>query len=387
MEAYCSMAFWVALAAVAYTYIGYPVLLLCAHFIRPPSRRRSPGSQHQLAPVATVSVVIAVRNEASIVTRRISNVLAQSGHVREVIIGSDGSIDDTVKVARSYPDKRVKVLDFAANRGKALTANDCMSLATGEIVILTDADTEFKPGFINEIVRPFNDPDVGVTVGKLLWRYPDGDRAGAYWSLELALRSLESRQGLLSTATGACMAVRRSCFDPLRADEDMDFTTPIRVVRQGFRVEYVAGAVATDVQPPSVQAEFRARSRTVTRNFAGTARELCHMNPGHNPGLWWSILSHKMLRWLTPVFLIAMPVAAAGSGVSSLREVVLGSYGLAAAAIAAGGYANWRGSRLPVVTLAWNLAVINAGMLAGVTWAMFGRRVTTWEPTGHQAAG
>lgn len=387
MATFWALAFWLSLAGLAYVYVGYPVALLLWHFFRRVTRRATEPRSGMPSADPPVSVVIAARNESSVITQRIANVLAQNGRIHEVIIGSDGSTDDTADIARWYPDERVKVLEFTRNRGKALVNNDCMRTATGQLVIFTDAETEFKPGFVELITEPFTDPAVGVAVGKLMWRSAAGEQLGAYWTLELALRALESDLGLLATGSGACMAVRRSCFKPLLPDEDVDFSTPIQVVRRGMAVVYVPEAVATDAVAPSARAEFRARSRMVTKNLTGTLRELRRANPVRYPGLWWSVLSHKVLRWLTPLFALVLPIAVLGPGTAQVRPLVLMCYALASLAALTGAAAEARQSRLPVATLVWSLAVANAGMLAGLIRAAVGRRTSNWEPIGHQAGG
>lgn len=373
------LAFWISLLSLVYVYAGYPAFLVAGHTVT----RSSSQAIIEKDPVASLSIIVPAHNEAALIRNRIANVLSQGELVHEVIIGSDGSDDETAAIARRYPDARVKVLEFPDRRGRALVCNDCVAAATGQIVVLTDADTQFKPEFLREIVRPFGDPSVAVAVGKLLWRSPGSEGAGVYWSMELALRSLESDLSLLATASGPCMAVRRSCYEPLLADEDPDFSTPIQVVRKGFRVVYAPTAVATDAVPPSARAEFRARSRMVTKNFVGTLRELVRISPLRHPGIWWSILSHKLLRWISPLFMIVVPIAVLGPGTTQARPVVLGCYGIGAIAVLVGGIAELQGTRLPVATQAWNLAVVNAGMLAGLAWAACGRRVATYEPTGH----
>ena len=374
------LTFWISLLSLAYVYAGYPAFLVAGHTVT----RSASQTTAQQGPVAPLSIIVPARNEAALIMGRIANIFSQSEFVHEVIIGSDGSDDATASIARSYPDARVRVLEFPDRRGRALVCNDCVAAATGQIVVLTDADTRFKPGFLKEIARPFADPSVAVAVGKLLWRSAGNERAGVYWSMELALRSLESGLRLLATASGPCMAVRRSCYEPLLPDEDPDFSTPIQVVRRGFRVIYTPMAVATDAVPPSARAEFRARSRMVTKNFVGTARELVRISPLKHPGIWWSILSHKLLRWISPLFMIVVPIAVLGPGTTQARPVVLGCYGLGAIAILVGGIADLREIRLPIATQAWNLAVVNAGMLVGLARAACGRRIATYEPTGHQ---
>jgi len=362
---------------IIYVYAGYPALLFLGRLARKRHSGRVSGSAERFS--SPVSVVVTVHNEAAVVCQRIADVLAQDGPVGEVIIGSDGSDDETVNLARGYLDSRVRVLDFSQRRGRALTTNDCVREARHEVVIFTDADTEFKPGFVRAIADPFADPAVGVTVGRLLWRSANGECAGAYWAFELGLRAMESSLGLLATATGACMAVRKACFENLLPDEDADFSTPIHAVRKGLKVVYVPEAVAIDEAAPTAAAEFRSRARMVTKNVAGTLRDLRRVSPVTHPGLWWSLVSHKLLRWMTPVFVLAIPLSVLGPGTASIRPAVLALYVAAVVSAALGAAAARMNFHVPVAAQAWNLAVVNAGMLVGLAQAALGRRISTWE--------
>lgn len=369
--------FWGSISALAYIYVGYPLILF---FLRRTRRHKIAGHTLDARP-SPVSVIIAAHNEGAIINRRIANILAQGDTVSEVIVGSDGSTDATVRVASAYPDDRVRVLDFPQRRGRALVHNDCMQSASGEIVIFTDAATEFKPGFITAITGPFADPDVAITTGALMWRSTAGEGMGIHWKLEMMLRRLESDLRLLATASGACMAVRKSCYKRLLPYEDLDDSAPLHAVRSGHRVVHVPGALAVDEEAPSARSEFRARNRMVTQSLACTVRTLLATSPLASPGLWWSALSHKVLRWLTPVFAVAILLAALGPGMGSYREWVLPACGVLGAAVFAGGIGEMLRIRIPGASLAWRLAVANLGMLAGLLQVTRGRRVSSYEPS------
>jgi cellulose synthase/poly-beta-1,6-N-acetylglucosamine synthase-like glycosyltransferase len=379
--------FWCCTLLLVYVYLGYPATLFVWSLavklvVKKVSTNDPIDSVH-----GPVSVVVLACDEEPVIRHRIADILSQDAPIGEVIIGSDGSTDGMAAAARGYADDRVRVLEFPNRRGRALVSNDCVRAARFDVVVFTDADTEFKHGFVKAIVRPFADPVVGVTVGKQLWRTAGSERVGVYWAFELGLRSLESSLGLLATASGPCMAVRKACFEELLPDEDVDFSTPIQAVRNGFKVVYAAEAVATDEGAPSAGAEFRARARMVTKNVAGTLRELRRTSFLAHPGLWWSIVSHKLLRWMTPVFVITIPLAVLGPDTARIRALVFALYAGAAAAVCVGGASTRRNLRVPVATHAWSLAVVNAGMLAGLLQAGLGRRISTWDGGKRRPAG
>ena len=110
--------FWLAFALLGYVYLGYPLLAALRAAIRPRSHAKS-----SIEPM--VSVIVAAYNEGDRIAARIENLLALDypQDRLEIIIGSDGSTDDTVVRARRYEDGRVKVRPFVDRRGKPALLN------------------------------------------------------------------------------------------------------------------------------------------------------------------------------------------------------------------------------------------------------------------------
>lgn len=298
--------FWSTIFLLFYTYIGYFVLLkIFANSISKKDEEYNNDNFFQ----PKVSVIIAAYNEEKVIARRIENLLEQDypKDKMEIIVVSDGSIDRTVEIAKKYENRRVKVLDFKQNRGRAAVHNDAVKVANGDIVIFTDADTEFKKDFISQIIKYFKDNSIGCVVGNLVYKVKQSSIShseGFYWKFEKKLRKLESNLGLLATATGACMAVRKELWKDLTPIDDSDFTTPLDVIFQGFKVVYAPEAIAYDVPPSSIKGEFKTRVRQTSKNLVGTLRRWGFKGWVKHPFVSWSLLSHKILRWFTPFFMI-----------------------------------------------------------------------------------
>jgi cellulose synthase/poly-beta-1,6-N-acetylglucosamine synthase-like glycosyltransferase len=125
-----------------------------------------------------------------------------------------------------------------------------------------------------------------------------------YWKYELFLRREESAAGFLATVTGACMAVRRRLFRPLPANSGEDCIVPLDVVEQGYRVVQADAAIAFDEMPATTRGELRARARMTARNLNGIFDRRLLLNPFLYPGYAFSLWSHKILRWLTPLWAV-----------------------------------------------------------------------------------
>jgi cellulose synthase/poly-beta-1,6-N-acetylglucosamine synthase-like glycosyltransferase len=299
--------FWFGVLIIFYVYGGYYGLLwlLCGSRGRERTLRPENAEDSHLP---TFSIVITAFNEEKLVGKRIQNLahMDYDPQKMEVVVASDGSTDSTVEVAKQSGYPNLVVLDFKVNRGRALTQNDAVAVARGDIVVFTDASTEFRTDFLKSIAKYFTDRSVGCVVGNLIYRVRTSAVScseGFYWRFEKRIRELESRLGILATATGACMAVRRALWKQLTPIDDCDFTTPLDAILQGSRVVFATDAVAHDEPPHSVKQEFRTRVRQTSKNLAGTIRRWGWQGVLRHPAVSFGLFSHKILRWLTPYFM------------------------------------------------------------------------------------
>ena len=143
-----AMMFWMSCAFVAYIYLGYPLLLVGWRRLssRPPSR---PAPCRRTGPEPAISIVIAARNEGARLAARIDNILQlRYDGDRQIILVSDGSLDDTVTVmARYQPQIDVIVLPPS---GKASALNAGVARARHDILVFPDAHQTFEPEALSE---------------------------------------------------------------------------------------------------------------------------------------------------------------------------------------------------------------------------------------------
>jgi biofilm PGA synthesis N-glycosyltransferase PgaC len=364
-----SLAFWIAIAIVAYVYVGYPVLLRLAARIADRGLRNAhwdPQSNPQSAirdPQSGVSIIIAARNEGSRLAARIDNLLSLDypAALRQIIIVSDGSNDDTLDVLARY-QRFVDVVSVPPG-GKALALNAGVERARHPFIVFADARQVFSPDAVRELVAPFADPQVGAVTGELRLdaespcrrsnrdrrnfdrrtseRAETSDRReeqrrrtlrstiaeglGLYWKYEKQMRKLESRIWSTLGATGAIYAVRRALYRPLPADTILDdVLTPMRVVLAGYRVVFNEKARAFDRAAVDADAEARRKVRTLAGNYQILALEPALLLPWRNP-VWLQYVSHKLGRLAVPYALVAIFVTSlvlagpsAGLGVGRL---------------------------------------------------------------------
>lgn len=337
--------FWLSALVVAYVYAGYPVLLACWARWRPLPAPRPAAPSDDLP---TVSIVIAARNEAARLAARIENLLALDypADRRQIIVISDGSSDDTLRVLAAFGPAVETVA--APPRGKASSLNAGVARATGTILVFADARQMFAPDAVRELVAPFTDPAIGGVTGELLldceasdvagrragaerrlWidrrtredrgpgRRLDVDRrgrivstvadgVGLYWAYEKQLRRWESCVGSTLGATGAIYALRRSLYRPLPDNAILDdVLTPMRAVLAGYRVVFSGRAFAFDRAAIDADAEQRRKVRTLAGNVQILGQEPRLLIPVLNP-VWLQYVSHKLGRLLVPYALLSL---------------------------------------------------------------------------------
>ena len=313
-----TLASWIVIVGLVvplYAYLGYPfVLFILASFVQTARDayyllyRRDRRSNLQAWP--RVSVIIAAYNEEKTIGRTIAHCLALDypPDQLEVILGSDGSTDDTVEIAQRYEGERVRVLPFTERRGKLAVVRDCVGQATGDLLVFTDANTSLEFMSVRNLARHFRNPRVGAVCGELRLVTPEGKPAneGCYWRYEMILKILESRLDSVLGANGAIYAVRTSLLPSIPENTiTEDFVIPMKVRAARARVAYDPEAVAYEEVPAGVADEFRRRVRIGAGNWQAL-RECSELLLPWKGFVAFAFWSHKVLRWFTPFLL---PVA------------------------------------------------------------------------------
>jgi cellulose synthase/poly-beta-1,6-N-acetylglucosamine synthase-like glycosyltransferase len=366
---------------------------LALQLIRKPRCQPHDG-QDELIDHPCVSIIVPVHNEEAALPEKLANIsrLDYPRDRLEVIVASDGSTDQTAEVLAQWDDERVRLLAHPARRGRALVSNDAVVAASGEWLVFTDADTKMAPDFLKALLPHLLKQDVGVVDGSMIC-LNKGDSSlaedvGFYWKYESALKEAESRLGWLSSTFGACTAVRRSVYRPLAATEDVDFTTPLDAVKDGYRVVHEPAARVYEVAYSDFRSQYNSRVRMVTKNLPGTLRKVDRRLLRH-PLVFLALLSHKLLRWATPVLLLAALALNIALAVQGRLVWLLLVQLVAYLAMLLGAVAELTGRRVPVASAAFSFAVANAGFLVGILNSIRRVPITFYEPQHYaqQAAG
>ncbi|MBI3899533.1 MAG: glycosyltransferase family 2 protein [Gammaproteobacteria bacterium] len=304
------LLFWSAFAFVAYTYLGYPLLVwLISRFV--PERRPDPSTVRTWPKVC---VIVAGYNEQDRVARKIRNLKALDypPEQRRIIFVSDGSTDETP--VRITHEGGVDLIAYNARRGKPHALNRAVEAAgDAEILVFTDVRQELSVDAVRILVtRLVNERDVGGVSGELVHIDPQSHTAaniGLYWRYEKWIRKSESRIGSTVGATGALYAIWREDYTVLPDDTLLDdVVIPLGVVRRGRRVVLEERAVIYDELQKESAGERRRKIRTLTGNFQAFTRLPWVFVPWRNP-VFIQLLSHKLFRLFVPYALALMLVA------------------------------------------------------------------------------
>ena len=390
--------FWVSAGCVAYSYAIYPALLFVTASLRQTARdlkfilaRRNRRSANRAPFEPSVAVLVAAFNEESVIEQKIRN-SAQIDYPAEKLefwLGLDSPTDGTAARTRSVAPASFKVMEFSERRGKLAVIRDLAQRTQADVLVFSDANTMLEPDAVTALARHFADENVGAVCGELRVVSADGkpELESAYWRYEVGLKFLENRLNCVLGANGAVYAVRRELFNPHPSWIVEDFLVPMKIRFGGHRVVYAPEAVATEPSAPDFAAEFRRKVRIGAGDFQTLFRNPDFLNP--LVGMpFVAYVSHKVLRWLGPLFLpaawIGAGAAALGGNVFYAAAFALQTIFYALALFAAG--LQRSGRKLGILGLPLYFAAMNLALFLGLLRFLTGRQKAVWASTPRNSA-
>lgn len=364
-----------------YVYAGYPLAL----WLLTLGRDRVTHRIEETRP--TVALIISCYNEAAVIREKLENALALDypGDKLTILVVSDGSDDGTDDIVREYSGRGVKLVRQEGRLGKTLGLNLAMEQVDADITVFSDANAMYSPSAIRMLVRNFADEHVGYVVGAAL--YTDGDTGASaknenlYWRYELAIKSMESRLHSVVGGDGAIYAIRTRLWEPLDQKDINDFVNPLQIIAKGYRGVFEPAATCFEETAGDFSREIARKERIVNRSIRGLMRVKGTMNPSKVGMFAWQVISHKLLRWLIPLFLAIASVGSAMLAVQGYGFFQLVTFGALAILLLA-----WLGHRtgdknaLPEwVSVPYYFVMVNLYSLRGIVRALRGETQVTWS--------
>ena len=305
--------FWLCLAIVVYTYVGYGLILYLLVFIKRLAIKAKPLADITDDCLPEVTLMVCAYNEEDIISEKMSNIhsLDYPADRLHLVWVTDGSTDNTNSILSTYPD--VKIVFSPERRGKSAALKHGIKEVYTDIVMMTDANTMLNPEAIREIVRLMQDPKVGCVSGeKKVMAKSDSDEAaqgeGLYWKYESTLKRLDSELYSAMGAAGELCVIRRQLMTDIPDDTLLDdFVISMEIVRMGYKIAYTSKAFAMEYGSADLHEESKRKRRIAAGGLQSSWRLRSLMNPLRHPVVAFQFVSHRVLRWtITPVCLFAL---------------------------------------------------------------------------------
>jgi len=385
MVSLLEVLFWTGIGLLIYTYLGYPILLFIINkiFCEKPAKNIEGNIVYP-----KVSILIAAYNEEKVIRNKIENCLRfdyPPGSL-DIWVASDGSSDKTNEIVKTLMahDRRVHLLEFPRG-GKSMAINKAIPFIQDDIIVFSDANTEYRHDSLKHLVRHFVDPEIGCICGRLVYKNPSEVNTGKgesfYWRYETVLKKMESRLGYVAGANGAIYAIRRELFEllPPKTIND-DFMISMKIVEKGFKCIYEENAIAYEDVALDTKSEFRRHVRDGGGHYLAITQLYGLLNPclGLRSFIYWS---HRVLRWCDPFILILLfliNIVLLYNGVYKTIFILhVAFYGFAIL-----GLIYIESKRMPFfMYVPFYFCNLNLALLLGFAKVAMGKQKMTWERT------
>jgi cellulose synthase/poly-beta-1,6-N-acetylglucosamine synthase-like glycosyltransferase len=381
-----TILFWFAVGALFYTYVGYPILLtILAHGKKGNEVRYTEDDEWPV-----VSILIAFHNESEVLGEKITNLdlLDYPSGKLEILMGSDASDDGSDQLVHNWSSKHAHVgfHRFEKRTGKIPIINHLAEMARGEVLVISDANVLANPDALHQMIRHFKNSEIGLVDSNMthlgIVKRGISVQEHSYISREMRMKHHESLVwGSMMGPSGGFYAVRKSLFQPVPPKFLVDdFYINMKVLTSGKKSMHESGALVFEDISSSIYEEFRRKIRISAGNFQNLSRFIKVLSrPG--TAVAFTFLSHKVLRWLGPLFI----------GMAFISNVFLTSVWL------------YRSTfimqlvlfSIPIIDLLlrkFNIHVVilrfvthfynmNLALLIGFGWFLKGVHSNVWEPT------
>jgi len=321
LEITLQIIYWLAALGIVHTYVLYPLIL---KIFSSGKKYEHPTYQISDKELPKVSILLSIFNEEVVIEDKINSIFNTKYPLEKIefLIGSDNSTDKSNDiVSRLAKDNSgIKFISYKSRQGKQNVINQLFDKATGEILILTDANVFFDENTLYEIVKYFKNPKVGLVDTLMQHRglVKEGIsiQESAYIGREAQIKNQESiLWGTMMGPFGGCYAIRKELYRPVPKNFLVDdFYINMKILEQGhYAINNLEAKVYEDVSN-NLWDEFKRKIRIATGNFQNFSVFGYLLFKGLYSrkalrGLGFTFFSHKVLRWITPFLILIMGIA------------------------------------------------------------------------------
>ncbi len=301
--------FGASIAAMFYTYVLFPLILkwLSAN------KKFENIRYEQSSELPFISVLISAYNEQDVIEKKINSIYHTTypADKFEVLIGSDASDDLTDSIIRLLTSRynSLKFFPFTQRSGKGNVINRLYEKSKGSILVFTDANVILEESSLFELVKYFKDSKIGLVDSQMintnLQTHGISFQEKAYISREVKIKQAESLLwGTMMGPFGGCFAIKKELYTPVPKNFLVDdFFINMTILEKGYKcINNLEARVYEDVSN-NLADEFKRKIRIATGNFQNL-HKFSNLLFHQTKGLSFCFISHKVLRWFGPFFII-----------------------------------------------------------------------------------
>lgn len=259
-----------------------------------------------------VTLLISAYNEEAVIKDKILNSLALNylkGMI-EIVVVSDGSEDRTKDIVEQYRERGIILRHYDGRIGKTACLNKAVQLARGDIIVFSDANSNYDKEAVNIMVTNFVDESIGFVTGTTKYitnKYSGSiESVGLYSRIEKLTKTLESKISSCVGCDGAIFAIRKNLYQSLKEYDINDFVIPLNVVKQGYRGILDGNAFCNEKTASDIKGEFNRQVRITNRTIRAIFNNVVLMNPFRHGFFSFELFSHKLCKFLVPFFMLAL---------------------------------------------------------------------------------
>ncbi|TWT92700.1 glycosyltransferase [Stieleria varia] len=374
---------------IGYTYIGYPILLWLLNRLGVAGDTQT--SFEDRWPSATL--VIPVHNGETVLRQKLINcdALQYNGDL-SILFVLDGCSDGSESVLREgianelcrWP---VSIYDSGTRVGKETALRQALGDVKTEVLVFSDADADFSPSTVAELVGPLANPKIGVCCGRETHVSAAGGGAGEgeglFYRYENQIKKWQIPICSMTYVQGGVFSIKRELFpERIKPGCTQDGVIAFETVLAGQAVRFVPTAVSTEPYKITVGQDFARRVRTVCRAFFAV---LCYSKLFFLPRTLWygfHLMSHRVLRWFfIPLFVIMLAAAIVDVFNHPILWVLIAAQiGFVMLAVI-GWFNESKGRRMKLPYFAYYFVILHTAAFIAVIKTFLGHRVVTWQPT------
>jgi len=259
----------------------------------------------------SLSIIVPCYNEETVIRKKLENLtsLEYPEDKLQIIIASESN-DKTNNIVSEFKAKGVELYTYEERQGKSLMLYKTVPKSRGEIVVFSDANAIYKKDALKKLASNFHDERIGAVSGILIIDNPKRSNISngeyIYKKYETLLRGSNSLLGCVLNSDGSIFAIRKKLYNPISPERGDDFELVIRILINGYRSVLESEAISYEHASVTAKAETDRKIRIVSWFLKSSIILMKEMFLKFRFGLIFQIISHKLLRWFSPYFFIAI---------------------------------------------------------------------------------